>query len=203
MVAFKLLVVHGYRAYRNGGLPILTPQNRAVCAKVATFARRFDYIALLGGWHDRSLSPSETTAIVMRNELIRGGVPASRIIIPQQDPALAFYIPSRETAEEGKLLALFLSASRRAQTEYEVTVIAAKEWVPRIKRIYAALCIATVDMISVDAPTPFHFRMIELGLRAISRIDPLGTGAITGVLQRRIRRSRTLVNNPGWESLIG
>jgi len=203
MVAFRLLVVHGYRAYRNGGLPILTPQNRAVCAEVATFARRFDYIALLGGWHDRSLSPSETTAIVMRHELLSRGVPSSQIIIPQRDSALAYYMPSRETAEEGKLLALFLAASRCQKREYEVTAIAATEWVPRIKRIYAALCIATVDMISVDAPTPFHFRMIELGLRTVSCIDPLGTWSITGVLQRRIRRSRTLMNSPTLVPLIG
>ena len=203
MVAFRLLVVHGYRAYRNGDITILTPQNQAVCKEVAAIARDFDFVALLGGWHDRSLSTSETTAIIMRGDLIRRGVPASQIIIPQKHPMLAYYLPSRETAEEGKLLALFLAASSREQRKYELTVVAAREWMPRIKRIYAALDIETVKMIPVDAPTPFYFRLIELGLRAVSCIDPLGTGAITGVLQRRIRRSRTLMNSPTLEPLIG
>jgi hypothetical protein len=203
MVAYRLLAVHGHRAYEKEGVIALTPQNLAVCRHVAEISQNYDFHGLLGGWHDKSLLPTETNAVVMSRELIRLGVPAGKIKIPYDHCTFVHHMPARETAEEGKLLAAYLEASRRnGDWEYEVTAITAREWVPRIRRIYAALGIKPVEIIAVNAPTPLRFRLIEFGLRLLSMVDPLGIGTITGIPQRFIRRSRTLARGPTLKPLL-
>eukprot|EP00667_Euglena_gracilis_P022796 EG_transcript_25516 len=153
--------VHAYETKwdpRRKGV-VLGPLMEAVCQEVAKCGERFDSLFLAGGQHNPDVQ--ELLADTMKRRLLELGVSPAKLVVWADVPALAKYMPARDTAEEVVLLGHLLRSGRYPESA-EVTVLIAEEFAEQVEHVHR-----------------------HLGLRCA--VLPLTTGCFTAEAARQCR----------------
>lgn len=180
MTRKRVLIVHGYK--------LIDPAKHLehVCRAAFTIHDSYARIFLLGGGPSGQKS---TIPGVMRNVLVKFGVPSGKIYDTSKVPLLKNHEHPLDTVQEVELMLRLQRCCGWRDFEYDVLAVAA--WLPRIRRIHRSVGAECDRIIPVDVPVPLLQMGMERALRLLSNYDPLGKGVITGLPHRIIRRSRS------------